>query len=210
MSVDFSLTWNRSDRTRVLGSTQPLTEMSTRSISWGKGGRCLRLTTYHHPVPISRNLGTFTFRNPLSLSGPVMGLICLLFSDVIIIHTIQRQLYMNDFEYGALVEWLTVYNLTYSEQDLSQELWRWCIVIDVTGVWDISHRLWLKNAGCLRVSSGQRTATTYGGGPFRKGQVILRYFHRNSENNQNVMWKKRRELSKSFPTSADQKLWQWD
>jgi hypothetical protein len=26
---------NPSDRTMVLGSTQPLTEMSTRSISWG-------------------------------------------------------------------------------------------------------------------------------------------------------------------------------
>jgi hypothetical protein len=30
----------------ALGSTQPLTEMSTRNISWGgKGGRCVRLTT---------------------------------------------------------------------------------------------------------------------------------------------------------------------
>jgi len=30
----------------ALGSTQPLTEMSTRSISWGgKGGRCAVLTT---------------------------------------------------------------------------------------------------------------------------------------------------------------------
>jgi len=35
-----------SDRTMALGSTQPLTEMSTRSISWGKSGRCVvRLTT---------------------------------------------------------------------------------------------------------------------------------------------------------------------
>ena len=34
----------------VLGSSQPLTEMSTRSISWGvKSGRCVRFTTYHHP-----------------------------------------------------------------------------------------------------------------------------------------------------------------
>jgi len=31
----FSLTYNPSDRTMVLGSTQSLTEMSTRSISWG-------------------------------------------------------------------------------------------------------------------------------------------------------------------------------
>ena len=26
----------------------------------GKDGRCVRLTTYHHPVPLSRNLGTLT------------------------------------------------------------------------------------------------------------------------------------------------------
>ena len=36
---------NLSGRTMVLGLTQPLTEMSTRNISWGKGGRCLGLTT---------------------------------------------------------------------------------------------------------------------------------------------------------------------
>ena len=29
----------------VLVSIQPLTEMSTRCISWGKGGRCVRLTS---------------------------------------------------------------------------------------------------------------------------------------------------------------------
>jgi hypothetical protein len=29
----------------VLGSTQPLKEMGTRKISWGKGGRCVGLTT---------------------------------------------------------------------------------------------------------------------------------------------------------------------
>ena len=26
----------------------------------GKGGRCVKLTTYHHPVPLSRNPGTLT------------------------------------------------------------------------------------------------------------------------------------------------------
>ena len=43
----------------------------------GKGGRCVRLTTYHHPVPLSRNLGALTSWNPMGLSRPVMGLICL-------------------------------------------------------------------------------------------------------------------------------------
>ena len=37
---------NPSGRTVALGSTQPLTEMSTGNISWGcKGGRCVGLTT---------------------------------------------------------------------------------------------------------------------------------------------------------------------
>ena len=34
-----------SSRTMALGLTQPLTEMSTRNISWVKGGRCVGLTT---------------------------------------------------------------------------------------------------------------------------------------------------------------------
>ena len=43
----------------------------------GKGGRCVRLTTYHHFVPLSRNLGTLTSWNPLGHSRPVTGLIYL-------------------------------------------------------------------------------------------------------------------------------------
>ena len=37
--------WNLSGRTNALGSTQLLTEMSTRNISWGEGARCVGLTT---------------------------------------------------------------------------------------------------------------------------------------------------------------------
>ena len=44
---------------------------------WSKGGRCVRLTTYHHPVPLSRNLGTFSSWNPLGHSRPVTGLLYL-------------------------------------------------------------------------------------------------------------------------------------
>ena len=43
----------------------------------GKGGRCVRLTTYHHPVLLSRNLGTLISWKPLGLSRPVMGLLYL-------------------------------------------------------------------------------------------------------------------------------------
>jgi hypothetical protein len=39
----------------------------------GKGGRCVRLTSYHLHVPMSRNLGAQTSWNPLGLFRPVMG-----------------------------------------------------------------------------------------------------------------------------------------
>ena len=42
-----------SDQTMALGSTQPVVKMSTRNIPGGKGGRHVRLTTYHHTVPLS-------------------------------------------------------------------------------------------------------------------------------------------------------------
>ena len=40
-----------------------------------KGGRCIRLTTYHHPMPLLLNLGTLTTWKPLGHSRPVMGLV---------------------------------------------------------------------------------------------------------------------------------------
>ena len=43
----------------------------------GRGGQCVRLTTYQHPVLLSQNLGTLTSQNPLGSSGPVMGLLFL-------------------------------------------------------------------------------------------------------------------------------------
>ena len=43
----------------------------------GKGGRCVRLTTYHPPVPLLQNLGNLTSWNPLGLSRPLMGLLYL-------------------------------------------------------------------------------------------------------------------------------------
>ena len=70
---------NPSGRTMALGLTQPLTEMSTRNVSWGQ----------RRPVPgadnlttfmcrLSWNFGTSTSWNPLDMSRPVMGLLYLL------------------------------------------------------------------------------------------------------------------------------------
>jgi hypothetical protein len=52
----------------ALGSTQPLTEMSTRSISWGKGGRCVRLATLPLSCAVVMKSGNLNFLEP---SGPL-------------------------------------------------------------------------------------------------------------------------------------------
>ena len=65
---------NPSGRTMALGLTQPLTEMSTRNISWGiKAAGADNLTTFMWRL--SWNLGVSTSWNPQGLSRPVMGLL---------------------------------------------------------------------------------------------------------------------------------------
>jgi len=52
----------------ALGSTQSLTEMSTRNISWaGKGGRCVRLTPTPSCAEFLEIWGLSTSWNPLGL-----------------------------------------------------------------------------------------------------------------------------------------------
>jgi hypothetical protein len=71
--VDFSNLPDPSSRTMVLGWTQPLTEMSTRNLSGGKGGRCIRLTTLTPSVSrLSReSVGTSTSHKAMGLHGLV-------------------------------------------------------------------------------------------------------------------------------------------
>jgi hypothetical protein len=60
---------NPSGRTMSLGSTQPLTEMSTRNISWGlKAAGAYGWQTYHLHVPIVLKSGSLNLLEP---SGPV-------------------------------------------------------------------------------------------------------------------------------------------
>jgi hypothetical protein len=49
----------------------------------GKGDRCVRLTTYHLLVPMSRNLGALTSWNPVGLFRPVMGQLYLYSLDML-------------------------------------------------------------------------------------------------------------------------------
>ena len=48
----------------ALGSTQPLTELITRSISWGKGGRCVRLITLPPSCAVVMKSGNLKFLEP--------------------------------------------------------------------------------------------------------------------------------------------------
>jgi len=115
--LDFRIHWhkNPSDRTMALGSTQPLIEMSTGSISWGvKAVGALGWQPYHHPVPLSRNLGALTSWNPLGLSRPVMGLLYLLSRFLVVLwyHVVNTLAlgfkYMSD---RTSVYWRTVVNM---------------------------------------------------------------------------------------------------
>ena len=54
----------------ALGSAQPLAEMSTRCISWGKGGRCLGMTTLPPSCAVVMNSGNLNFLEP---SGPLQA-----------------------------------------------------------------------------------------------------------------------------------------
>jgi hypothetical protein len=67
--------WHNPSRlTMALGFTQPLTEMSTRSIFWRiKTTRADNFTTFMYQL--SWNLGASTSWNPQGLSRPVMGLV---------------------------------------------------------------------------------------------------------------------------------------
>jgi len=75
--IGFFFHWhNPSGCTMVLGSAQPLTEMSTRNVSWGYRRQVRRadnLTTFM--CRLSWNLGAWTSWNPQGLSRPVMGLL---------------------------------------------------------------------------------------------------------------------------------------
>jgi hypothetical protein len=65
-SAEHSTRWSRnpSGRTMALGSAQPLTEMRTRFIYWGKGGRCVRLTTLPPSCALVMESGNLNFMEP--------------------------------------------------------------------------------------------------------------------------------------------------
>ena len=78
---------NPSSHTMALGLTQPLTEMSTRNISWGwrqAVHRSWQPSTFM--CQLSWNLGASTSWNPQGLPRPVMGLRFLYFMQIFVIN----------------------------------------------------------------------------------------------------------------------------
>jgi hypothetical protein len=53
------------------------TQAVSRDVPGGKGGLWVRLTTYHHIVPMSRNLGALTLLDRSGPVWPVMGVLYL-------------------------------------------------------------------------------------------------------------------------------------
>ena len=84
---------NPSGRTMAPGSTQPLTEMSTRNISWGvKAAGAYGWQPYHLHVPIVLKSGSLNLLEP---SGPVQAcngglLYCFNLTNVEVIYFIKR------------------------------------------------------------------------------------------------------------------------
>jgi hypothetical protein len=79
--VDFFNLPNASSRTMALGSTQSLTEMSTRNIPGGEGRQARKadnLTAICDPI-VYKNVGASTSHSPMGLHGPLQGYLYLLF-----------------------------------------------------------------------------------------------------------------------------------
>jgi hypothetical protein len=97
---------NRFGRTMALGSTQPLTEMSTRNISWGvNAAGADNLTTFM--CRLSRNLGASTSWTPQGLSRPVMGLLYLftIYMKTIFVHQFSDDLRKLRFSVYKSLSW---------------------------------------------------------------------------------------------------------
>jgi len=86
----------------ALRSTQPL-KVSTRDFSWGKGGQCVWLTTYHPcSAETSRKSGALTNPEPLGSPRPVAGELYLF------LHLKKTLLYNRQLVYSQFLQITTI------------------------------------------------------------------------------------------------------
>jgi len=98
----------------ALLSIQPLTEMSTRSDSWGKGGRCVRLTNLQPSCVVVMRSGNFNF---LESSWPLQDCngTALHFLDATIsqIYFPNKNQHVSDSSYAQHQQFFTVHTAMY-------------------------------------------------------------------------------------------------
>jgi hypothetical protein len=92
--------------------------MSTRDVPGGKGGRCVRLTTYHHIMPMSRNLRALTLLDPSGPAWPVMGVLYL-YKDTVYVGERRRQKHTGYVNTVLYTDILVLYLMIVTE-------WRLC------------------------------------------------------------------------------------
>jgi len=81
---------------RALRSTQPL-KVTTRDFSWGKGGRCVRLTNYHPcSAETSRQSRALTYPEPTGPPRPVAGHLSLCVNDMSVLPCRQVGMILNE------------------------------------------------------------------------------------------------------------------
>jgi hypothetical protein len=97
---------NRFGRTVALGSTQPLTEMSTRNLSWGVKAAGSYLTTFM--CRLSKNLGASTSWSPKGMSRPVMGLLYHYLYELSFHVSVRRHVMFHGLNTLVLFKWSSV------------------------------------------------------------------------------------------------------
>jgi hypothetical protein len=73
----------------------------------GKGGRCVRLTTYNLHVLMSRNLGALISWNPVGLFRPVMGQLYLFTLPAMLMTNFFRYMERNNFSFSPKIYFLS-------------------------------------------------------------------------------------------------------
>ena len=159
----------------ALGSTQPLTEMNTRIISWGKVGRCVRLTNLPPSCAVFTQSRNLNFLEPSAHLGSVTKLIYI-FKETWIFWTDFRKILKGKLSWGS-VQWEQICSVgTDRQTDVTKpivafgKLWEPLIKIYILNNLAIGGIYWIalardgnrRRAPLQRVQSGSGPNTVHG------------------------------------------------